>query len=331
MLATFVYRGPIRHRDSPLLRWAQAAYEPSLQLGHAARPCSSCSASLVALGRRGRRAVAAGSEFLPELNEGSLYLTFTLPANISLNEGRRLVPQITEIIERDPEVAVRAVAARTPGRRHRSDAGQQPRVLRPTEAAGAVAASAAHAVRRDRPLNRGLSEIPGLEVNFSQPIRDNVNENISGQFGQIAVKFYGDDLGAAAGPCRADRRRPSPRSLAWPISASSRAARSRSSKSSRIARRSDAMASTWRDFQHAIQAALGGQPVGVFWDGETRHDIVLRYPPSARDESEKIRKLQVAVAGRDHRADRNAGAGHPSAAAAPRSAAKTGIAISASV
>ena len=36
--------------------------------------------------------------------------------------------------------------------------------------------------------------IPGIEANFSQPIRDNVNENISGQFGQIAVKLYGDDL-----------------------------------------------------------------------------------------------------------------------------------------
>ena len=39
-----------------------------------------------------------------------------------------------------------------------------------------------------------LKEIPGLEYNFSQPIRDNVNENIAGQFGQIALKIYGDDL-----------------------------------------------------------------------------------------------------------------------------------------
>ena len=36
--------------------------------------------------------------------------------------------------------------------------------------------------------------IPGVEVNFSQPIRDNVNENIAGQYGQIALKIYGDDL-----------------------------------------------------------------------------------------------------------------------------------------
>src|SRR5260370_40063524 len=43
-------------------------------------------------------------------------------------------------------------------------------------------------------VSQGLTEIPGLEVNCSQPIRDNVNENISGQFGQIAVKLYGEDL-----------------------------------------------------------------------------------------------------------------------------------------
>jgi len=43
-------------------------------------------------------------------------------------------------------------------------------------------------------MDANLKEIPGLEYNFSQPIRDNVNENISGQFGQIAVKIYGDDL-----------------------------------------------------------------------------------------------------------------------------------------
>ena len=51
------------------------------------------------------------------------------------------------------------------------------------------------------------------------------------------------------------------------------------------------------DFQHILQAALGGQPVGVFWDGEARHNIVLRYPTAARDDVEKIRKLQVPVQG----------------------------------
>ena len=43
-------------------------------------------------------------------------------------------------------------------------------------------------------LKRKVDDIPGLEVNFSQPIRGNVNENIRGQFGQTAVKIYGESL-----------------------------------------------------------------------------------------------------------------------------------------
>ena len=52
-----------------------------------------------------------------------------------------------------------------------------------------------HPGKRARGLG-AVAEIPGIEVNFSQPIRDNVNESISGQQGQIAVKLYGDDLAA---------------------------------------------------------------------------------------------------------------------------------------
>src|SRR5262249_37155103 len=104
VLATLCYRRPIRHRVSPVLTWAQAAYEPALRwrLRYQGLVLAGSVAALVgallALSSQ-------GSEFLPELNEGSLYLTFTLPANISLNEGRRLVPRVTEIIRRYPEVA----------------------------------------------------------------------------------------------------------------------------------------------------------------------------------------------------------------------------------
>src|SRR6185295_3138148 len=41
-----------------------------------------------------------------------------------------------------------------------------------------------------------LGEIPGIEFNFSQPIKDNIEENISGMIGQVAIKLFGDDLEA---------------------------------------------------------------------------------------------------------------------------------------
>ena len=56
-------------------------------------------------------------------------------------------------------------------------------------------------------MTENLKAIPGIEYNFCQPIRDNVNENISGQQGQIAVKIYGDDLEQAAQARRAGRGR----------------------------------------------------------------------------------------------------------------------------
>ncbi len=295
VLATFAYREPIRHRVSPVLAWAQAAYDPTLMwaMRHA---WVVLGGSLLALVAAGVVLTKLGSEFLPELNEGSLYLTFTLPANISLTEGRRLVPRITEILRRYPEVE------NILSQLGRPEDGTDPTLtnnleffvrLKPPETWPPGVHTLSDVVER---LNGGVAEIPGLEVNFSQPIRDNVNENISGQFGQIAVKLYGDDLHVMQD--LAERVRAS-------IAKSPGAADLGIVKSSEIPQLQvepdrgalGRYGLDMEDFQHALQAALGGQPVGVFWDGEARHSIVMRYPAAARDDVEKIRKVRVAVQG----------------------------------
>ena len=295
VLATFCYRGPIRHRVSPVLRWVQAAYDPTLAwaLRHQwlvlLGSVVAFLAAVVALSGQ-------GSEFLPELNEGSLYLTFTLPANISLNEARRLVPHITEVMQRYAEVDELLSQLGRP------EDGTDPTLtnnleffakLKPLDAWPAGVHTLDDAVTR---LGEGLAEIPGLEINFSQPIRDNVNENISGQFGQIAVKLYGDDLGVLQDA--AERAKTAIAKVAGVADLGI----VKSSEIPQIHVEPDRGALgryglDMEDFQHALQAALSGQPVGVFWDGEARHDIVLRYPAAARDDVEKIRTLRVAVQG----------------------------------
>ena len=295
VLATFCYRKPIRHRVSPLLRAAQTVYEPLLawSLRHGALVVVG---SLLALGGAVVVLSNLGSEFLPELNEGSLYIDFTLPSNINLDEGRRLMPRITDILKRYPEVDT------VLSQLGRPEDGTDPKLannleffvrLRPPERWPAGVSSLADIVAR---LNAGLDAIPGLEINFSQPIRDNVNENISGQVGQIALKIYGDDLQAlqtiaehakaaiAGVPGVADlgivKSSVIPQLKIHP----DRAALAR-------------YGLDLDDFQHIVQAALAGQRVGTFWDGEKRFDIVLRYPTGARDDAEKIRKLQVPIPG----------------------------------
>src|SRR5207248_3350871 len=78
VLATIAYRRPRAHRESPVLRLARRAYEPTLQasLRHPAVVLVLAGAALAGAFFTLPR---LGSEFLPELNEGSLYITFTLP------------------------------------------------------------------------------------------------------------------------------------------------------------------------------------------------------------------------------------------------------------
>ena len=184
---------------------------------------------VLAVARRGSLAGAAmvlprlGSEFLPELNEGALYMTFTLPSNISLDRGPQAgaAPHPAASQQR-PQVDDGPVAARPARGRHRrrrspTTSSSSSSSSRPSEWPRADADAGR---RASTCCSGGIDEIPGLEVNFCQPIRDNVNENISGQFGQIAVKLYGDDLGGAAGPGREGEGASSPRCRAWPTWAS---------------------------------------------------------------------------------------------------------------
>ncbi|MGZ6098643.1 MAG: efflux RND transporter permease subunit, partial [Myxococcaceae bacterium] len=295
VLAAIVWRKPVTHRVSPLLTWVDRRYEPTLRfcLKHPALLLGSVSILLA-----GAAAVLPrlGSEFLPELNEGALYMTFTLPANSSLTEGRKLVPRITQLLESAPQVE-----------------SALSQLGRPEDGTDAKLANNLEFFVKLRPpdqwprqtptlgsvldvLQGRIAEIPGIEVNFSQPIRDNVNESISGQQGQIAVKLYGDDLTALQAQAEkvkaAISRVPGAADLALVKSASVLQIRVKPDRVT-LARYGMDLG----DFQHVFQTALGGRPVADFWEGERKFDVVLRLPPADRDDVEKIRSLRVPVDG----------------------------------
>ena len=127
------------------------------------------------------------------LDERALYITFTLPSNVSLDEGRQLVPRISELVAKKPEVE--SVLSQLGRPEDGTDATLTNNLeyfvrLKPPEQWPSGVDDLSDVITD---LGRDLASVPGLEANFSQPIRDNVNENISGQFGQIAVKVYGAD------------------------------------------------------------------------------------------------------------------------------------------
>ncbi|MDI1482373.1 CusA/CzcA family heavy metal efflux RND transporter [Polyangium sp. y55x31] len=291
VLATFAYRKPRPHRESPVLRWATRVYVPTLRAS-LRRPLAVLLVATASLGASGVILARRGSEFLPELNEGALYLTFTLPSNVSLSEGRRLAPIIARIVDAFPEVEARVSQLGRP------EDGTDPTMsnnlemfvkLKPATEWGPDAPTLGALIAK---MQASLTVIPGLEVNFSQPIRDNVNENISGQFGQVALKIYGDDMPklqeAAENAKRALADVPGIADLGIVKSGEVPQVRIRPSREA-LGRYGLSM----EDVQGFVSTALGGRAVGKLWEGDRSFDVVIRFPEASRDSLEQIENLRV--------------------------------------
>ncbi|MFL5350752.1 MAG: efflux RND transporter permease subunit [Hyalangium sp.] len=295
VLASFVYRKPVHHKESPVLKLAERAYSPTLRfcLKH---PALVLILACAGLGLAGWMLPRMGSEFLPELNEGGLYLTFTLPSNVSLSEGRKLVPRLTQLIRQGP--AVEAVLSQLGRPEDGTDATLTNNLeffvkLKPPEEWPKRTPDLAGVIDD---LQKRIDEVPGLEVNFSQPIRDNVNENISGQFGQVAVKLYGEDLKVLQDQAEKTKN------VIAKVEGVADLGIVKSGEVPDIKVTPDRVAlarygMSLGDFQHVFQTAVGGRPVSEFWEGERRFDVVMRLPLSTRDDMEKISRMQVPVEG----------------------------------
>jgi cobalt-zinc-cadmium resistance protein CzcA len=291
VLATFAYKKTKKHRDSPLLVLASKLYAPTLR-GALRRPALVLAGAAISLAVGLGVLRTRGSEFLPELNEGALYITFTLPSNASLNEGRRMVPVISAILKEFPEVEAQMSQLGRP------EDGTDPSM--PSNLEFFVRLKPMSEWPKDVPtlgalidrMNRKMAVIPGLDVNFSQPIRDNVNENISGQFGQIALKIYSDDL--------VDLQRTAEATKAAieevPGVADLGIVKSGEVPQIQIKPKREMLGRFGLDMQEVqsfVSTAMGGRAVGQLWEGDKSFDVVLRLPESTRDTVEEIAALRV--------------------------------------
>ncbi len=134
-----------------------------------------------------------GSEFLPELNEGSIWLRVQTPYSISLEKSVEVSTQVKNLIMTFPQVK------HTVSQTGRPDDGtdvagfynNEFSVILYPEEEWKPKISKEELINQ---MNKKLSLIPGANLNFSQPIMDNVEEAVSGVKGSICVKVYGDSL-----------------------------------------------------------------------------------------------------------------------------------------
>ena len=197
VLSSMLLKKEVREKHNPFLAWINRKSIGIFDWCHARKKRTITFATLVA-------AVGIwcftllGSEFLPQLNEGSIYIRATLPQSISLDESVTLANQMRRKLAAYPEV--RQVLSQTGRPNDGTDAtgfyNIEFHVDIYPEKEWESERSKAGLIEK---MQEDLAIYPGVDFNFSQPISDNVEEAASGVKGSIAVKFSvrGRDMGSA--------------------------------------------------------------------------------------------------------------------------------------
>ncbi len=192
VLCSFMFRRLPSERESPLLRWLRRPYFPALRwcLRWPAIPILG-STALVALSLF--VFTLLGKEFLPELDEGDIWLRTQFPVGISIEAVRPYTREIRERLLKFPEVRVVVSQLGAP------DDGTDPEApdnvefyigLKPRE----EWLTTKNKEKLVQAMNAAITTIPGFTTNFSQPIKDNVDEALAGVKGELAIKLYGPDI-----------------------------------------------------------------------------------------------------------------------------------------
>src|SRR5260370_13480511 len=191
LLCWFLLRKNLPHKENAIMRFASCRYEPILRhaLGH---PKAVVIAALIALGASLALVPKLGTEFLPELNEGSIWINANFPPGLSVTEARCYCTRIQQLLHTVPEV--KTVISKS----GRPEDGTDPKPINMAECF--VDLKPAPEWRKGMTkekiidsMDKALDGLPGVETSFSQPIRDNVLESISQIDGQVVIKVFGDD------------------------------------------------------------------------------------------------------------------------------------------
>ncbi len=280
VLATYLFRNGAKSWENPILPWLARRYEGILN--HALkRPflvfaiSGAIVISAFALGG------ALGIEFLPNLDEGVIWVRANLPAGISLEKSSQVASQIRALVQEYPEVQL--VSSQT----GRNDSGTDPYgpnrnefflALKPYDTWPQGMNKAAFIEVLSRKLN---DNIPGAAFSFTQPIVDNVTESVTGSAADLAVIVRGPDLAALRDIANKglDVIRQVPGAADMAIEQESDQAQLRI----RVNRQAVARYGiNVRDVQDVIEMAIGGRAAGTMFEGERRFDITVRYVPEAR-------------------------------------------------
>jgi len=291
VLATYLFKNGAKGWDNPVLVWLQKGYAGVLH-GVVKRPVPVIIVAMLIVFAAFGLGTKLGSEFLPQLDEGVIWVRANLPPGISLDKSAEIASKIRTILSASSEVKM--VSSQT----GRNDSGTDP--YGPNRNEFFVALNNYDTWKPGKTkadlieeFNGKLkSQIPGAAFSFTQPIIDNVTEAVTGSAADLAVIINGDNL--------VELRKFAEKTLAViekvPGAADTAIEQENEQAQLRIRvnRREVArFGINVKDVQDVIELAIGGRAVSTMFEGERRFDITVRYLPESRTDITAIGNILV--------------------------------------
>ena len=232
-----------------------------------------------------------GTEFIPSMNEGAIYVRATLPNSVNLYEAVRLTKEMKAKLQKFEEVDF--ILTQTGRPNDGTDATGFFNIELHTELKPEKEWK--HKISKDKLINQmqdSLAVYPGIIFAFSQPIQDNVEEYVAGVKSALVIKIFGNDLheleataDKTAGVIRNVRGVEDVnvfRSLGLPELQII-------PQEAKMAKYAVSMA----DAQAVIEMAIGGKAATTFYENERTFDVMLRFEQQFRNDEQKIGNILI--------------------------------------
>ncbi|MBC3884318.1 efflux RND transporter permease subunit [Undibacterium griseum] len=231
-----------------------------------------------------------GSEFLPKLDEGNIWLAISLPPSTAIEKTKEIEKQVRAILLSYPEVKTVVSDVGRP------DDGTDPKGPNSMEILADLKPRSEWKFADKESLIENMTakinSIPGVPTNFSQVIQDNVEESLSGVKGEIAIKVFGPDLDILTQ--KSEQIASILKGIQGAADVDTVKIGGQSQLNIVIDREKIArLGINVSDVNNVIQSALADAPVSTFYEGDKRFDITLRLKADYRESIDSISALQV--------------------------------------
>ncbi len=291
LLCKMLLNKDVKERENRLVRGVENIYKPTLEWS-LKKPKKSILIAVAILVVSLLVGGTLGTEFLPQLNEGSIYVRASMPQSVAFSQANEMSENMRKIFVKYPEV--RGVISQN----GRPNDGTDPTGFFNVEFFVDLFQKGdwKRGVTKEGLIHNMQSELndkfPGVVFGFSQPISDNVQEAVSGVKGEMAIKIFGDDL------VKLERIADSVRAVMETVKGVQDLGIFKSLGQPELRVELDRMkmaryGATVAEANNIVEMAIGGKKVSTFYEGERRFDIRVRYSSEFRRGEKEIGKLLV--------------------------------------